>query len=98
MKKENEMKSNSVGNQSEEKLNLIVQEIGQKGDAFGNAIIDIMPLKEIDLKTMGIIVIGLAKALAMAKDIARRSGMKTDKLHRSELTYYSRRFAKITID
>ena len=97
MAKEKIKKSNAqVGEEEKERMiNEVVDTIMREGDLLGNDIIEMIPLKEVDRVVLGIAVLGLAKALAMVKDIARRTGIDIDKLHQKELMHYRRMFAKI---
>ncbi len=98
MAKEKIKKSNPQVGKEEEKKRLVeeaVETILREGEQLGNDIIEMIPLKEVDRVVLGIAVLGLAKALAMVKDIARRTGIDIDKLHQKELMHYRRMFAKI---
>ena len=100
MGKEKIRKSNAqVGEEEKERMiNEVVDTIMREGDLLGNDIIEMIPLKEVDRVVLGIAVLGLAKALAMVKDIARRTGIDIDKLHQKELMHYRRMFAKIQLE
>ena len=100
MAKEKIKKSNpQVGEEEKERMiNEVVDTIMREGDLLGNDIIEMIELKAVDRVVLGIAVLGLAKALAMVKDIARRTGIDIDKLHQKELTHYRRMFAKIQLE
>ena len=97
MAKEKVRKFNpQVGEEEKERMiNEAVDTIMREGDLLGNDIIEMIELKAVDRVVLGIAVLGLAKALAMVKDIARRTGIDIDKLHQKELMHYRRLFAKI---
>lgn len=91
-----EMKSSpEVGNLERESfIGQVVEQIMEQGDQLGNEIIERMNLKEIDPVSIGTATIGLAKALAMLKDVARRTGFNISKLHQQELVYFKRVFER----
>ena len=72
----------------EEKMELMVQVIMDEGDSLGNDIIKRIDLWEIDTIEVGIMAVGLAKAVAFAKDVAQRTGVNFDKLYQKELRFY----------
>ena len=100
MVKEKIKKSNpQVGEEEKERMiNEAVDTIMREGDLLGNDIIEMIQLKAVDRIALGIAALGLAKALAMVKDIARRTGIDIDKLHQKELMHYRRMFAKIQLE
>lgn len=99
MAKEKVRKSNQqVGEEEKERMiNEVVDTIMREGDLLGNDIIEMIELKAVDRVALGIAALGLAKALAMVKDIAQRTGIDIDKLHQKELMHYRRMFAKIQL-
>ena len=96
MAKEKVRKSNpQVGEEEKERMiNEAVDTIMREGDLLGNDIIEMIDLKAVDHVVLGIATLGLAKALAMVKDVARRTGIDIDK---KELMHYRRMFAKIQL-
>ena len=69
MAKKHLKKTNQVG--KEEKLNKNVQELMERGDIFGQSIIGVMAQFATNWKGIGIAAVGLAKALAALKAVAR---------------------------
>ena len=100
MAKEIKKKSNAnVGNEERESfLGLMVELIMEQGDQLGNDIIERMDLKEIDPVAMGTAVVGLAKAVAMLKDVARRTGFNIDKFYQREVAFFKKEYAKIDFE
>ncbi len=84
-------KKNGTNNQSREDALLILD----KGGEFGNGIISMLAMFAYDFKGMGIAAIGLAKALAALKDVARQVDVDIDKLFKSELAFFERYFAEL---
>ena len=97
MAKESKTKSNAkVGNEERESfIGLMVETIMEQGDQLGNDIIERMDLKEMDSVVMGTAVVGLAKAVAMLKDVARRTGFNIDKFYQKEVSFFKKEYAKI---
>lgn len=100
MAKNKVTKSNEkVGNTERESfIGLIVETTMKQGTKLGDDIIERMDLTDIDPVVMGTAAIGLAKAVAMLKDVGRRTGINIDKLYQKELAYFKREFAKIKLD
>ena len=100
MAKEIKMKSNAnVGNEERESfLGLMVERIMEQGDQLGNDIIERMDLKVIDPVAMGTAVVGLAKAVAMLKDVARRTGFNIDKFYQREVAFFKKEYSKIDFE
>ena len=63
-----------------------------RGEVFGDAIIWIMSMFSLDVKGMAIATIGLAKALAALKNVAKASGVNIENLFESELTFFEGKF------
>lgn len=64
----------------------------EKGDTFGDALISMLSLIATDYKGMGLAAIGLAKALAALKDVAKNYDVNIDSLFESELAHFEKRF------
>jgi hypothetical protein len=47
---------------------------------------------------MGTAVVGLAKAVAMLKDVARRTGFNIDKFFQKEVAFFKKEYAKIDFE
>ena len=77
-------KKSENNNQSAEEAKLMLD----KGDTFGTTIVGMMSLFAYDYKGLGAAAIGMAKALAGLKDVAKHAGVNIDKLYDSELAYY----------
>ena len=59
-----------------------------RGEVFGDSIIWNMSLFALDAKDMGIAAIGLAKALAVLKNVAESAGVDINDLFGSELAHF----------
>ena len=68
----------------------------EKGEIFGDSIIAQLTLTATDLIGIGAASVGLAKALAALKDVARRLDVSIDNLFDQQLSHYERVFAEIT--
>ena len=93
MAKKNCKKSNQVGN--EKKLNEDVQELMERGDIFGQSIIGVMAQFATNWKGIGIAAVGLAKALAALKAVARESDVDVESLYKNELAYFEKEYSSI---
>jgi len=91
MKKKNFKKTNRVG--KERKLNQNVLDLLERGNDFGQTLIGIMAQFAYDWKRMGIAAIGLAKAVAALKTIARDAGVEIEGIFNSELAYFEEEFS-----
>jgi len=78
----------------EEMIELMAQVIMVEGEKLGNDIIHRIELTEVDAVEIGIMAVGLAKAVAFAKDVAHLTGVNFDKLYRKELASYRRNYEK----
>lgn len=67
-----------------------------RGEVFGDAIIWIMSLFALDVKGMGIAAIGLAKALAALKSVAKCTGVNIDSLFENELAHFEKKINEIS--
>ena len=85
-------KKSENNNQSAEEAKLMLD----KGDTFGTTIVGMMSLFAYDYKGLGAAAIGMAKALAGLKDVAKHAGVNIDKLYDSELAYYENSFENTT--
>lgn len=93
-KKVNKKSNNMVGNENEN-LNQEAKMLIEKGGTFGDAIISMLSLFATDYKGMGGAAIGLAKALASLKDVARRTNVNIDDMFECELAYYLDQFSEM---
>jgi hypothetical protein len=75
---------NKKGNPSREEAVLILE----KGETFGDALIGMLSLIATDYKGMGLAAIGLAKALAALKNVAKLTDVNIDSLFESELAHF----------
>lgn len=90
MKKKNLKKSNRVGKEVNETK--AAQELIERGDHFGQTVIGIMAQFAYDRKCIGIAAIGLAKAVAALKFVAKEMGCNIDGIFNSELAYYEEKY------
>ena len=97
MAKVNKKKSNKVGkvnkkrNQDREEAKLLLE----KGETFGDAIISTMALMATNYEGMGIAAIGLAKALASLKFVAKAFDVNVEDLFAGELVFFEKKFESI---
>ena len=87
--------SQDAGKERKKLLRAMTETIAKGGDELGNDIIEMRELGEIDPVVLGIAVVGLAKAWAMVRDVARRTGVNVDKLYKGQLAHYRRVFERI---
>ena len=93
MAKKHLKKTNQVG--KEEKLNKNVQELMERGDIFGQSIIGLMTQFATNWQGIGIAAVGLAKALAALKAVARVSDVEIESLYKKELAYFEDEYFSI---
>ena len=93
MAKKNCKKSNQVG--KEEKLNKNIQALMERGDIFGQSIIGVMAQFATNWKGIGIAAVGLAKALAALKAVARESDVDVESLYKNELAHFEKEYSSI---
>ena len=94
MKKKNLRKANSVGKQKE--LDQKVQEIMEKSDMFAQSIIGMMALFAYNWKGIGIAAVGLAKALAALKAVARETGVDIKNLYEGQLAHFEKEYNSLS--
>jgi phage regulator Rha-like protein len=70
-------------------------EMLERGDAFGDVVLDLLELFVRDWKDYGSAAIGLAKAVAALKQEARNECIPVDKLFQSQLEHFEREFLNI---
>lgn len=83
---------NKNGNPTREEAKLLLE----KGDTFGDALIGMLSLIATDYKGMGLAAIGLAKALAALKNVAKLTDVNIDSLFESELAHFEKRFNELS--
>jgi hypothetical protein len=81
-------KVNKIEYPSKEEAKLLLE----KGETFGDALIGMLSLIATDYKGMGLAAIGLAKALASLKNVAKLTDVNIDSLFESELAHFEKRF------
>ena len=84
-------KVNEKRNQNREEAKLLLE----KGEAFGDAIISLMALFATNFDGMGVAAIGLAKALASLKFVAKEFDVNVEDLFAGELIFFEKRFDEI---
>ena len=90
MVKKNFKKSKRVGKEKE--LDQKVDEMLEKSDLFGQSIIGMMALFAYNWKGIGIAAVGLAKALAALKAVARETGVDIKALYKGELAQFEEQY------
>ena len=90
MAKRNCKKANRVGKEKE--LDQKVDEMLEKSDMFGQSIIGMMALFAYNWKGIGIAAVGLAKALAALKAVARETGVDIKNLYEGQLAHFEKQY------
>lgn len=80
------------------KLNKNVLEFMERGDIFGQSIIGLMAQFATNWKGIGIAAVGLAKALAALKAVARESDVDVESLYKNELAYFEKEYSSIHLE
>ncbi len=80
------------------KLNKNVLEFMERGDIFGQSIIGLMAQFATNWKGIGIAAVGLAKALAALKAVARESDVDVESLYKNEFTYFEKEYSSINFE
>ena len=94
-------KSNSVGKENKKsskqtkRLEAESRELMERGDRFGDIILDHLDLFIVDRKDLGAAAIGLARAVAALKHEARNEAVPVDKLFQGQLEHFEKEFANI---
>ena len=94
MAKRNCKKANRVGKVKE--LDQKAQEIMEKSDMFGQSIIGMMALFAYDWKGIGVAAVGLAKALAALKAVARETGVDIKNLYEGQLAHFEKQYNSLS--
>lgn len=71
------------------------RELMERGDKFGDIILDHLDLFIVDWKDYGSAAIGLARAVAALKQEARNEGVPVDKLFQGQLESFEKEFSII---
>ena len=79
-------------NGKEKELDQKVQELMERGDVFGQSIIGLIAQFAYDWKGIGVAAVGMAKALAALKAVAREVDVDIDKLYKSELAHFENEY------
>ena len=102
MTKRNFKKSNAkVGNENRKngveskRLKKDARELIERGNTFGDFVLDLLDLFIIDWRDMGAAAIGMARAMAALKQEARNEGVPVDKFFQSELEFFEKEFADL---
>ena len=80
------------------KLNKNVLEFMERGDIFGQSIIGLMAQFATNWQGIGIAAVGLAKALAALKAVARESDVDVESLYKNELAYFEKEYSSIHLE
>ena len=94
MVKKNFKKTNLVGKEKE--LEQKVDEMLEKSDMFGQSIIGMMALFAYNWKGIGIAAVGLAKALAALKAVARETGVDIKNLYEGQLAHFEKQYNSLS--
>lgn len=85
-------KVNRESSTTKEEVLLILE----KGETFGDALIGMLSLIATDYNGIGVATIGLAKALASLKQVAKCIDANIDSLFASELAHFEKKFSEIS--
>lgn len=94
MRRKIKLETNAAQSESMSIAKELAEIIAEKGDELGNAIIELMPLNDVDRMRLAVVAVGLAKAVATLKGIAKETGISIDKLYETELEYFLRDMEK----
>ena len=94
MARKNFKKSNRVGKEKE--LDQKVDEMLEKSDMFAQSIIGMMALFAYNWKGIGIAAVGLAKALAALKAVARETGVDIKNLYEGQLAHFEKEYNSLS--
>lgn len=94
--KKDVFQTNQSGKKNESVLDQVANKITEQGDEFGDTIIEMMQLNDVDRVKLGIVAVGLAKAVATLKVMAADVGIDINKLYKSELLHFQKTFKKIS--
>ena len=70
----------------------------EEGETFGDSIIGTMSLFAYTYEGLGIAAIGLTKALAALKTVARKKGIDIKNLYEGELALFENKMAALDFD
>ena len=70
----------------------------ERGNTFGDFVLDLLELFIIDWKDFGSAAIGLARAVAALKQEARNEGVPVDKLFKGQLEHFEREFSEMVTE
>ena len=93
------MKSSKAGKKVNKESSTTKEEvllILEKGETFGDALIGMLSLIATDYNGIGVASIGLAKALASLKQVAKCIDANIDSLFESELAHFEKKFSEIS--
>ena len=91
----NENRKNGVESKRLEKES---RELMERGNTFGDFVLDLLDLFIVDWKDFGSASIGLARAVAALKQEARNEGVPVDKLFKGQLEHFEREFADLDFE
>ena len=74
------------------------RELMERGNLFGDFVLDLLDLFIVDWKDFGSASIGLARAVAALKQEARNEGVPVDKLFKGQLEHFEREFAELDFE
>jgi hypothetical protein len=94
MAKRNCKKANRVGKEKE--LDQKVDEMLEKSDLFGQSMIGMMALFAYNREGIGIAAVGLAKALAALKAVARETGVDIKNLYEGQLAHFEKQYNSLS--
>ena len=94
--KKDVLQTNQSGKKNESVLDQVANKITEQGDEFGDAVIEMMQLNDVDRVKFGIVAVGLAKAVATMKVMAAEMGIDVEKLYKAELIHFLKKFQKIS--
>ena len=84
---------NKKSSKQTKRLEKDARELMERGNTFGDIVLDLLDLFIVDWKDFGSAAIGLARAVAALKQEARIEGVPVDKLFKGQLEHFEREFA-----
>lgn len=74
------------------------RELMERGNTFGDFVLDLLELFIIDWRDYGSAAIGLARAVAALKQEARNECVPVDKLFKGQLEHFEKEFAELVTE
>ena len=89
---------NKKSSKESKRLEKDARELMERGNTFGDIVLDLLDLFILDWKDFGAAAIGMARAVAALKQEARNEGVPVDKLFKGQLEHFEREFADLDFE